>query len=54
MSISDIIVAISAVAVAFFAYSGVNAWKKELAGKAAFEVAKRIMQSAYKVSSGYT
>jgi hypothetical protein len=51
--ITDIIVSISAVVVAVAAVVGISTWRKELTGKAIFEAAKRMMESAYRVVDGY-
>jgi hypothetical protein len=52
-TISNIIVAASAIVVAVAAIVGINTWRKELAGKAIFEAAKKLMESAYKVVDSY-
>ncbi len=49
----DIIVAVSAVAVAGVAVYGVNRWRVELTGKAEFELAQRIMLLGFRLASGF-
>jgi hypothetical protein len=51
--ITNIILAVSAIVVAAAAIVGINTWRKELAGKAIFEAAKKMMGSAYKVVDSY-
>lgn len=51
--ISDIIVGLSAVVVAVFAALGLNAWRRELTGKAKFELAKRLVFLAIKLKAGF-
>ncbi len=49
----DILVGASAVATTFFAYSGVTAWKKELKGKAEYQLAKDVLKSVYRVREAF-
>lgn len=51
--ITDIVVATSAIVVAVAAIVGISTWRKELTGKAIFEAAKKMMESAYKVIDSY-
>lgn len=44
--VRDILVSLSAIAVAVSAFLGVQAWRKELIGKARFETAKRMWHTA--------
>ena len=46
-------VGISAIVVSVMAFVGINAWKKELTGKATFEASKAMMSEAYKVIESY-
>ena len=52
-SCKDIIVGLSAFAVAFFAYLGLHAWKKELKGKSEYQLAKDVLKSVYKVRDAF-
>ncbi len=45
----DILVGLSAVTVAFFAWRGVTAWRNELTGKARFEIARSMMRTAFEL-----
>lgn len=49
MYVTDLLVALSAVAVAAATWWGLNTWRKELKGKARFEVARSAMRSANKL-----
>jgi hypothetical protein len=49
----DILVGLSAVTATFFAYSGLNAWKKELKGKAEYQLAKEVLKSVYRVREAF-
>jgi hypothetical protein len=51
--ITSIITAASAFAVAGMAYFGINTWRKELTGKAKFELAKAIMVLSRKVQAEF-
>ncbi len=47
--IKDITLAGAAATTAYFAYTGVEKWQKELRGKANFEVARELIKSVYKL-----
>jgi len=49
----DIVVTLSAIAVAIAASVGIRTWRKELTGKAKFEVARNIMQLASKLRDDF-
>ena len=49
----DIIVALSAAFVAAMAFLGLNRWRKELGGKAKFELARNIMLLSLKVEANF-
>jgi hypothetical protein len=51
--IRDIIVAISAAIVAILAFWGLNRWRKEIAGKAKFEIVRQIMFINNKVVNSF-
>lgn len=51
--IKDILIGLSAVAAAIFAYLGLNAWRKELKGKSEYQLAKDILKSVYKVREAF-
>ena len=50
---SDIIIAISALLVAFFAWLGLKTWRRQLIGKEKFEIARRIMHVGFEVRSKF-
>lgn len=52
-NMKDIIVSTSALAVAFFAYRGLNRWQEELKGKSEYQLAKNVLQSVYKVREAF-
>ncbi|MDX1807899.1 MAG: hypothetical protein R3331_00030 [Sulfurospirillaceae bacterium] len=49
----DSLVGLSAVSAAIFAYLGLSAWKKELKGKAEYQLAKDVLKSVYKVREAF-
>ena len=49
----DILVALAAAAAALFAYLGLSAWRKELKGKAEYQLAKDVLKSVYKVREAF-
>jgi hypothetical protein len=49
--IKDILLGLSAIAVAVFAWIGLKTWRKELTGKARFEVARNIMHLALELQA---
>lgn len=49
--IRDIAVALSAVAVAYFAWLGLQTWRKELTGKARFETARNMMRAGFELEA---
>lgn len=51
--VSDIIVALSAVVVAVIALIGLNSWRKELGGKAKFELARDIILLSLKLEANF-
>jgi len=51
--VSDTIVALSAAFVAAMAFIGLNRWRKELGGKAKFELARGIMLLSLKVEANF-
>jgi len=51
--ISNIVVALSALIVALVAFIGLRTWRKELTGKAKFEVARNVMSLALKLNAGF-
>ena len=50
---SDIIVAIAAIIVAAVAVLGLSTWRKELTGRAKFEVARKVMLLGYKIRDDF-
>ncbi len=50
---SDIIVALCAAFVAGIAFVGINSWRKELGGKAKFELARNIMLLSLKLEANF-
>lgn len=52
-AIKDIVVGLAAAAAAFFAYLGLNTWRKELKGKSEYELAKRVLKSVYRVREAF-
>ena len=52
-AIKDILVGLSAVGAAVFAYLGLNAWRKELKGKSEYQLAKDILKSVYKAREAF-
>jgi hypothetical protein len=49
----DILVGLSAVAAAVFAYMGLTTWRKELKGKSEYQLAKEVLKSVYKVRDAF-
>lgn len=49
----DILVGLAAAAAALFAYLGLSAWRKELKGKAEYQLAKDVLKSVYKVREAF-
>jgi hypothetical protein len=49
----DILVGLSAVSAAIFAYLGLSTWRKELKGKAEYQLAKEVLKSVYKVREAF-
>lgn len=49
----DSLLGLSAVTAAIFAYLGLSAWKKELKGKAEYQLAKDVLKSVYKVREAF-
>jgi hypothetical protein len=49
----DVLLGIAAAATALFAYLGLSAWRKELKGKAEYELAKDVMKSVYRVREAF-
>lgn len=49
----DAVLGLSAAAAAFFAYLGLSAWRRELKGKAEYELAKTVLKSVYKVRDAF-
>jgi len=49
----DIVVGLAAAAAAIFAYLGLSAWRKELKGKAEYQLAKDVLKSVYKVREAF-
>jgi len=52
-TVSDIAVGLSALVVALVAFIGLRTWRKELTGKAKFEVARNVMSLALKLNAGF-
>lgn len=52
-NMKDIIVSISSLAVALFAYRGLNRWQEELKGKSEYQLAKNVLQSVYEVRDAF-
>lgn len=46
-------VALSAAVAAFFAFRGIQAWRRELRGKSQYALAKEILKSVYEVREGF-
>jgi hypothetical protein len=51
--VSDIVVGLSALFVALVAFKGLQTWRRELTGKAKFEIARSLMSLALKLSAGF-
>ena len=51
--VKDIVIAISAATTAFFAYKGVDTWRKELKGKSEYQLAKDVLRAVYKVREAF-
>jgi hypothetical protein len=49
----DVLVGLSAVSAAVFAYLGLTTWRKELKGKAEYQLAKDVLKSVYKVREAF-
>ena len=49
----DVLVGLSAASAAIFAYLGLSAWRKELKGKAEYELAKEVLKSVYRVREAF-
>lgn len=49
----DVVVGLAAASAAIFAYLGLDAWRKELKGKAEYELAKDVLKSAYRVREAF-
>jgi hypothetical protein len=49
----DLLLGLSALAAAIFAYLGVSAWKKELKGKAEYQLAKNVLKAVYRVREAF-
>jgi len=52
-AVRDVLVGLSAVSAAVFAYLGLSAWRKELKGKAEYELAKDVLKSVYRVREAF-
>jgi hypothetical protein len=52
-AVRDVLVGLSAVSAAIFAYLGLSAWRKELKGKAEYELAKDVLKSVYRVREAF-
>lgn len=50
---SDILIALSAVAVAIVAFKGLATWRKELTGKAKFDIARNMMTLGYRLKADF-
>lgn len=51
--IKDIVVAISTASMAILAYRGITTWRKELKGKAEYQLAKNVLKAVYKVRDAF-
>ena len=51
--IKDILLCLSAVAVAVFAWIGLKTWRRELTGKARFETARSMMRSGSELKAAF-
>lgn len=49
----DSLLGVSAVTATIFAYLGLSAWRKELKGKAEYQLAKDVLKSVYKVREAF-
>ena len=49
----EVIIGLSAVFATIFAYVGINTWRKELKGKAEYQLAKDVLKSVYKVRDAF-
>ncbi len=52
-AIKDVIVGLSAISATIFAYIGLNTWRKELKGKAEYQLAKDVLKSVYRVREAF-
>jgi len=51
--VGDVVVSISAAAVALTAFYGLRAWRRELTGRSRFQTARSVMQLAYKLKADF-
>ncbi len=49
----DVVVVLSALAIAFFAWLGLQAWRKELIGRARFETARSMMRLGFELEANF-
>ena len=52
-AIKEVIVGLAAISATIFAYIGLNTWRKELKGKAEYQLAKDVLKSVYKVRDAF-
>jgi hypothetical protein len=51
--VRDVLVGASAAAAAYFAYLGINAWRRELKGRSEYQLAKDVLKAVYKVREAF-
>lgn len=52
-AIKDVILGLSVISAAIFAYLGLTTWRKELKGKSEYQLAKEVLKSTYKVRDAF-
>ena len=52
-AIKDVLIGLSALFAAIFAYMGLTTWRKELKGKSEYQIAKDVLKSVYRVRDAF-
>ena len=52
-TVRDLLVGASAATAAYFAYLGVDAWRRELKGRSEYQLAKDVLKAVYKVREAF-
>jgi len=53
-TVAGVVVAVAAAATAFFAWRGVNTWRRQLKGHAEYELARTALRAAYQVRDAFS